>query len=88
MNKVFLIPGIIIVALSGILIIAVQNEPTDSIGISTFDLAQMQSQGAMIIDIRDAESYMAGHIPGSTIDSLEGETLEKRIKKILKNNNC
>ena len=82
MNKLFWIAAIIVVAIAGILITAVQDEPTNSLGISTSSLAQMQSEGAMIIDIRDAKTYMAGHIPGSSVDSLEGDTLEKRIKTI------
>ena len=82
MNNLFWVAGIIAVAITGILIIAVQDETINSQGISTFDLVHMQSEGAMIIDIRDAKSYITGHIPGSTVDSLQGEILEKRIKTV------
>ena len=34
----------------------------------------------IVIDMRDSTSYMDGHIKDSTVDVMEGSTLEKRIK--------
>ena len=34
----------------------------------------------VVIDIRESDSYMKGHIDGSSVDVMEGATLEKRIK--------
>jgi rhodanese-related sulfurtransferase len=82
MNKLIWIAGIIVVAMVGVLTFATQDASTNALAVSTPDLVQMQSEGVMIVDIRDAESYMTGHIPGSAVDSLEGDTLEKRIKTI------
>jgi len=34
----------------------------------------------VVIDMREPDSYMKGHIDGSSVDVMEGATLEKRIK--------
>ena len=59
MNKLIWIAGIIIVAIVGVLTFATQDPSTNPFAVSTSDLVQMQSEGAMIVDIRDAEIYMA-----------------------------
>ncbi|MDH3313343.1 MAG: rhodanese-like domain-containing protein [Nitrosopumilus sp.] len=64
MNRLIWIAGIILVAIVGVLTFATQDASTNPLAVSTSDLVLMQSEGAMIIDIRNAESYIAGHIPG------------------------
>jgi rhodanese-related sulfurtransferase len=51
-----------------------------------FSLTPMELEQSMtldpnvvIIDMRDSSSYMTGHIQGSSVDVMEGKTLEKRI---------
>jgi rhodanese-related sulfurtransferase len=42
--------------------------------------AAMQSSGALLLDVREAEEYMQGHVPGSTLIPL-GQ-LERRLQEI------
>ena len=44
--------------------------------------ASLESNQIFLVDIRTAEAYSAGHIPGSSIDYLYGKTLEKRVSTI------
>ena len=43
---------------------------------------QMQENEIFLVDIRNEEAYATGHIPGSTIDHLYGEILDKRVNTI------
>ena len=42
----------------------------------------LEANQIYLVDIRTAEAYAAGHITGSSIDYLYGETLEKRVSTI------
>jgi len=55
--------------------------PSESLSISQKELEQKMNSDpdVVIIDMRDSNSYMNGHIEGSSVDVMEGATLEKRI---------
>ncbi len=57
-------------------------EKDDLFSISAIELEQKMTvdPNLIVIDMRDSNSYMNGHIKGSTVDVMEGSTLEKRIK--------
>jgi len=45
---------------------------------------KLQKNEIYVIDIRNESEYSKGHIPGSSIDYLYGDTLDKRISTIQK----
>lgn len=45
---------------------------------------KLQNDEIFVVDIRDESKYSAGHIPGSSVDYLYGDTLDKRISTIQK----
>ena len=62
-----------------------QLESSETYGISSVKLEkQLGSESDfLIIDVRDADSYMSNHIKGSAVDDLtQEETLDKRINTI------
>ena len=50
--------------------------------ISSSDLEQQMTldPNLVVIDMRDSNTYVNGHIAGSSVDEMEGATLDKRIK--------
>lgn len=46
---------------------------------------KLQNNEIFVVDIRDESEYSAGHVVGSSIDYLYGDTLDKRISTIQKN---
>ena len=66
---------------SGECIIPSSMNSNESLSLSTKELEQkmMMESDVMVIDMRDPISYMSGHIEGSSVDVMEGATLEKRI---------
>jgi rhodanese-related sulfurtransferase len=56
-------------------------------GISPQDLIRLQNQGALIIDLRNAEAFSAGHIGGARrMDSAEMLTAGDSLKKFKEKN--
>ena len=44
--------------------------------------ANLEANQVYVVDIRTPQAYATGHIPGSSIDYLYGETLDKRVNTI------
>ncbi len=57
----------------------------ESAGVDVKQGAAMQSQGALLIDVREPDEYVQGHAPGSTLIPL-GQ-LEKRLSELAANKN-
>ncbi|WP_428325451.1 rhodanese-like domain-containing protein [Nitrosopumilus sp.] len=54
----------------------------ESFSLSPSELEQQMTldPNLVVIDMRDSNSYVDGHIAGSSVDVMEGATLDKRIK--------
>ena len=57
-------------------------EKDDLFSINASELEQKMTidPNLIVIDMRDSNSYLSGHINGSAVDVMEGSILEKRIK--------
>lgn len=91
MKSKFLVTSAIMTGLMVVIVVAFvsnveQQSELDAIfGISSEELEKQirAESGLMMIDIRNTDSYMLGHIEGSAVDDLnQDETLDKRISTI------
>ena len=87
----FIIIGIAVIVsvVAGILIGTSMNQDIQTLdGHYAYDAdtvyKKLQKNEIYVIDIRNESEYSAGYIPGSSIDYLYGDTLEKRINTIQK----
>ncbi len=66
--------------LASVLLVVLVSACTEASGVDVTQGATMQSQGALMIDVREPDEYVQGHAPGSTLIPL-GQ-LEKRLSEI------
>ncbi len=66
--------------LAAVLLAASVSACTEAVGIDVKQVAAMQEQGALLIDVREPSEYVQGHAPGSLLIPL-GQ-LEKRLSEI------
>ena len=89
-SQQFIVIGVAVISvIAGILIGTTMNSDISSLD-STFAYdadavyEKLQKNEIFVVDIRNESEYSNGHIPGSSIDYLHGDTLEKRISTIQK----
>ena len=62
------------------IISSMDSKESSSLSSSELEQQMTLDPNLIVIDMRDPNSYMDGHIAGSSVDVMEGATLDKRIK--------